>query len=204
MPGEISFSSRTGLNLEITDPQVLRYLFYQPQWLDEMKNLRNLFGCFTKVKLLMFGTHEELARQLNPKIPGWVIATHLEHTIFMLDYQIWKSSHSGCFNQILTHEWVHVLMYHWNTRVPLWLNEGLAVYCAKQLHDGPGTDIAVFIPRIYQANHHDENFYTNSGFVVQKIIQTYGLDIIARIPEIRVFETDGIFGVENLKVLCSC
>jgi hypothetical protein len=191
------------LNLQFSNTKILEYLFSQFQWFDDIIYLRMFFEYYNKIVILMFDTCEELSKYINRKIPSWVIATHINNTILILDYEVWKSRNHGCFIQILTHEFVHVIISNRNKEVPMWLNEGLAVYFAKQLNDLEDINAKTFVDNIYNANYNFENFYNISGLIVQRIIEIYGIEIILRIPKISDFETDKVFGIENLKMIYS-
>jgi hypothetical protein len=190
------------LNLHFSDRAILKYFYDSDQYLSRIVDIRKLFNYQKRINIINFYKFEDLGRYLGWTVPEWVVATSLGRNILVLDYEIWKARQWGSVNQIILHELVHVILSNYKVKVPLWLNEGLALYLAGQWDDGQVKREGFVIKNIYDLNYNNTDVYAVSGGIVAKLINIYGLAaIIARIPEVVDFRSDVFFGEKSISSL---
>ncbi len=188
------------LKFIIRDDRIIDFLKREEYWLEKMVQIKKRFRFNEEVVIHFFDDQNQLAEFLETELPDWVVAAYRDNDILLLDYSLWQGRNIGCFSQIMVHELVHVIVnYKTQGRVPLWLDEGLALYMAEQYKtmliepsDKPLVDL-------YRLGYGDHNFYGISARTVEELIDTYGLDlIIEKLKPEHPFEEDRLLGVEPI------
>ena len=193
------------INMRFCDKRILKYLYEEETWIQDIYHLRNIFNYNKSVNILMFDTINELSRFIGRKVPSWVIATHTQDSVIMINYNLWKDREVGTFGQILVHELAHVIIYQVaKSPCPIWLNEGLAMHFAKQIENIHEIESICDFDDIYDIDFRNKDVYHISACMTKLIISKYGIDnVISRLKVICEFYDDNIFGRDNVSKLLS-
>ena len=102
--------------------------------------------------------------------------------------------------KIAVHEFVHISTNQINHRIPIWLNEGISLYEAKQINPKQIKKLikADRVPTITQleSNFYENFGYTISGTIVQYIVDAYDYEkLISFIKSPTDYEK--VFGLER-------
>ena len=191
------------INVRFLDKRILKYFYEEKEWIERIHFLRKSFDYHKNVNILMFDSVDELSRFKGKKVPPWVIGTYEENSIIILDYKLWKDRGVGTFNQILVHELAHVIIHN-STKYPcpIWINEGMAMYFARQIVSDQDTEDICDFEDIYKIDFSNPNIYRMSSYVINLIITKYGIDnTILRLKTASEFYNDYIFGKDNVNKL---
>lgn len=126
----------------------------------------------------------------SPNAPDWVVGTGWGNKIKMVSPLNPGKQHTyETLKQVVVHEFTHVAISSINSNldsIPLWLNEGTAVYEAKQMSDN--TRVAIKekvnnneIPSLSKMS--PENFSATGGYAfsytaIEYIVKNYGYDTL--------------------------
>lgn len=130
------------LNFYIKDLRVLRDIESYLDFYNRAMNIKNVFNFNDKVIVDVIDSLEELSEILEVKVPKWVIGTSFENVILILDHEKWKKSNNESVENLILHEFVHVVLnLKTQSPLPIWLNEGLAVYLSDQYGNYKGKNL---------------------------------------------------------------
>ncbi len=166
------------LNFYIKDLRVLRDIESYLDFYNRAMNIKNVFNFNDKVIVDVIDSLEELSEILEVKVPKWVIGTSFENVILILDHEKWKKSNNESVENLILHEFVHVVLnLKTQSPLPIWLNEGLAVYLSDQYGNYKGKK-----PNInedfdfYNVNYNNEKLYDISIYIIMKLIDKYSIN----------------------------
>ena len=103
--------------------------------------------------------------------------------------------------QVITHEYVHALIYRYNENINVWLDEGSATYLA-----GQGTSLPPTIPSFESMQSDsmgdflDNHGYTFGSSYIEYIDKTYGKNSVLEL--IKTEDYEHIFGKTNYEIYC--
>lgn len=126
----------------------------------------------------------------SPNAPNWVVGTGWENKIKMVSPLNPGGQHTyDTLMQVVVHEFTHVAISNINSdleSIPIWLNEGIAAYEAKQMSSNSRSAIkekldSNDVPSLSEMN--SSNFSEVGGYVfsytaIEYIIENYGYDTI--------------------------
>lgn len=189
------------LNFYIKDLRVLRDIESYLDFYNRAMNIKNLFNFNDKVIIDVIDSLEELSEILEVKVPKWVIGTSFENVILILDHEKWKKSNNESVENLILHEFVHVVLnLKTQSPLPIWLNEGLAVYLSDQYGNYKGKK-----PNInedfdfYNVNYNNEKLYDISIYIIMKLIDKYSINkVIDKTLKTKNFKQSKMFSNEGL------
>lgn len=139
-----------GLNHHDTEHFTIYYNQLKPSTLDDMElalesNYQRSSDFFkvykAKTKIVIYDNVDEFQVKtyglaIAWYLKDWAVGGAAEDSIYMASPEAPDESHTyESMLEILTHEFVHTQVWQLNPDLDIWLNEGLAVYFAKQQRD---------------------------------------------------------------------
>lgn len=126
----------------------------------------------------------------SPNAPNWVVGTGWKNKIEMVSPLNPGGQHTyDTLMQVVVHEFTHVVISNINSdleSIPIWLNEGIAAYEAKQMSSNSRSAIkekldSNDVPSLSEMN--SSNFSEVGGYVfsytaIEYLIENYGYDTI--------------------------
>lgn len=190
------------IKLNFSEMRLLRYILGQDYWLDKIINIRGLFHFEKAVTIMLFDSLNSIEHYIKNQIPSWVIGASYRNTILMLEQNKGDEVIEYNFCQILIHEFVHIAIKSRSlSDCPLWLNEGLACYFAEQCTSINARNLKV---NIYDISYTEYGFYNLCSHAVIKLIELYGIELIARkLETVKRLENDEFLGYYNIQKLLS-
>lgn len=190
-------------NIHFRDFKLISLLYHDYEFVQEKIYLLQKYMDFSKtVNVLYFESVQYMQDKIPVKLPKWIKGVSSIDSICLLSPDAWDKDYvdSESLTQIFIHEYVHVAVFNTFTQIcPLWLNEGLAQNIAEQNKKNERKSICEKFD-YYKSNYQNDNFYYQSANIVSYLIQEYGLkDVISHGKNCKNFESDSIFGVENLQ-----
>ncbi|HDK7168025.1 TPA: hypothetical protein PTV44_001892 [Clostridium botulinum] len=189
------------LNFHIKDLRVLRDIERYLDFYNRAMNIKNVFNFNHRVIVDVIDSLEELSEILEVKVPKWVIGTSFENVILILDHEKWKKSNNESVENLILHEFVHVVLnLKAQSPLPIWLNEGLAVYLSDQYANYKKKK-----PNInedfdfYNVNYNNEKLYHISIYIIIKLIDKYSINkVIDETLKTKDFKQSKMFSNESL------
>lgn len=189
------------LFLTLADFRLLACLNGQERWLERVQMLRSHFRFCRRIELVLFDNVRDLSNYLGTPVPDWVTGTYWGNQILLLDPKSWIDPHIAEFGQILVHELTHIVIGDLTGgRCPLWLNEGLAMFYADQIH-GMDLDEGCFEKEdVYDLNYTDAGLYNICANLIKALLDDYGLDpIVHRLTPSLAYFDDPMLGRDAMK-----
>ncbi|MBU5225613.1 hypothetical protein KQI36_02880 [Clostridium senegalense] len=189
------------LNLDIKDLRVLRDMTDYFNFYYRIRNIRNIFHFNNKVTIDVIDGLDELSKLIGNKVPDWVIGTSFDDVILILDHDKWRKLNNETVDNLILHEFIHVVLNSKaQIKLPIWLNEGLAMYFADQHNSYINK-----VPKInenfdfYKIDYYNNEIYHISIYTVIKLIDKYGIEcIVDETLKTKNFEQSEIFDNDNL------
>lgn len=189
------------INFYARDLRVLKGIRDYSDFYNRINKIRKIFDFDKKVIIDVMDDLKELEDLIEMKVPKWVIGTSFDNMILILDYDKWKKSNNETVENLILHEFIHVVLNLKSKRnLPIWLNEGLAVYFSDQYHSFKDKKFDNNINiNFYDVDYSSENIYFISIYVLIKLIDKYGIEkIIHEALNAEDFENSQIFKNDNL------
>lgn len=189
------------LNFDVRDLRVLRDINNYSDFYNRIEKIKTIFDFNKKVIIDVIDDLHELEELMEMKIPTWVIGTSFDNVILILDHDKWKKSNNEIVDNLILHEFVHVVLnLKSKINLPVWLNEGLAVYFADQYHAYKNKNFNNNIEfNFYELDYNNQNIYHISIYVLIKLIDKYGIEkIVHEALYTEDFENSEIFSNNNL------
>lgn len=163
--------------------------------------IRKVFQFNNKFNIVVIEDLQELSDILQIPIPEWVIGTNIADTIIILNYHKWKHTNNEKVENLILHEFTHVVLnFKAKNNLPIWLNEGLAIYFARQEYApkryvDPNLDF-------YTVDYSTDGIYNLAATIINKLIEVYGIaSVINEALNCECFEENWMFNNKNLKRL---
>ncbi len=194
-------------NIKFNDSKILSYIILREGQCCNKLNLEEIRDTLgynrSNIEILLFDSLAEMSGYLNYTLPRWVIGTNFNRKILLLNYDLWKNRLEDTPFQIVIHEYVHIVINEKTQyKCPRWLNEGLALYFAKQTK---GIDLPkIFSEKdsIYSLNYGDQGFYEACACFTEYLIMNYGIkSITQKLEKKTCFYQDSLLGTENINSL---
>ncbi|MCR1934569.1 hypothetical protein ACQX0N_11345 [Clostridium tepidum] len=191
----------TNIKLNIKDFRILRDIEDLYGFYNKVINIKNIFKFKNEVTIDVVDSLEELSDIVGISVPDWVIGISLPDSILILDHEKWKQSNNEKVENLILHEFIHVIL---NSKaqsiLPIWLNEGLAVYFSGQYENYKDKK-----PNInknfnfYNMDYSDGRLYHISIYIIMKLIEKYSIKrIVNETLKTKNFEQSKIFSNKNL------
>ena len=140
--------------------------------------VQNTLKCQSHVRVFMVET-EKLWTNLCQlyEIPEWACGVSLFENVFVKRKSLWSTFNVGSLDETILHESVHSLLAGlFGTNLPIWLNEGLAIYLSGQskyyrLLTFENADIS-------KLTYADENLYDLSISKLLKMLESQSIEAI--------------------------
>lgn len=146
-------------------------------FVNRTSNVCKIFNFQSKVYLYRVNTVKELGNLLKEDIPDWVIGTSYIDCIYIIAKKEWKNISGLCWKLII-HELIHIILNNSvQYEIPIWIAEGLAV-CLSDQYSNNSDKLKYRFTDIYQMSYENSNLYDISGYLIQKLISNFGLEII--------------------------
>lgn len=192
--------SNMDLNLRFTTLSLLRDIESFPNLCEAILDIRELFHFSGEVTVKEMLTMSALEQDVGMKLPDWVIGLGGGDTIWILAKSQWKNQKLDV-SQLILHEFVHIAMNAViKKEIPLWMNEGLAVYLSGQYKDYNLQQHHIYAEvDFHNLTYETEHLYIIVTKTIVKLVNNYGLDIlIQELLQCDDFEKSKIFCNENL------
>ena len=150
-----------------------------------MKDLRVFFDINitkNKPRVFLLNTREEIDTLLETRTERWLVGWLEYRNVMILNQKsiFNESSHKRHnnkeFMQLIKHELSHY--YHRllsDSKVPIWLWEGVALYLSKQTdRQKRPKEFKTFLCFYDQYTVGDKNVYSESGFVIELLVEKFG------------------------------
>nr|WP_297938414.1 hypothetical protein [uncultured Lachnoclostridium sp.] len=187
-------------NLRITSLKLLKDVESFTELGTKVVKIREMFGFTSEVVIEEVYSLEVLERITGNRLPRWVIGLSAGKRIWVLDKSKWENQKMD-LAQLILHEFVHIAINGTvKKKVPVWLNEGLAVYLSGQYEDYQLENSHIRTEMdFYQLAYESQNLYIIAGKVVTALADEYGAEIlIQELLNSEEIETNRIFNNENL------
>lgn len=189
------------INFYAKDLRVLKGIKNYSDFYNRINKIREIFDFDKKVVIDVMNDLKELEDLIETKVPKWVIGTSFDNVILILDHDKWKKSNSETVENLILHEFVHVVLnLKSKGNLPIWLNEGLAVYFSDQYHlfKNQNFDNNIDV-NFYEVDYRNENVYYIGIYVLIKLIDRYGIEkVVHEALNTKEFEKNQIFRNDNL------
>lgn len=187
-------------NLRITSLKLLKDVESFAELGTKVVKIREMFGFTSEVVIEEVYSLEVLEMITGNRLPRWVIGLSAGKRIWVLDKSKWENQKMD-LAQLILHEFVHIAINGTvKKKVPVWLNEGLAVYLSGQYEDYQleNSHIRTEID-FSQLTYESQNLYIIAGKVVTALADVYGTEmLIQELLSSEEIETSSIFNHENL------
>ncbi|MBS5953802.1 MAG: hypothetical protein KIB53_08250 [Paraclostridium bifermentans] len=189
------------INFYARDLRVLKGIRDYLDFYNRINKIRKMFDFDKKIILDVMDDLKELEDLVEKKVPKWVIGTSFDNIILILDHDKWKKSNNETVENLILHEFVHVVLnLKSKGNLPIWLNEGLAVYFSNQYHSFKYQNFDNNIDvNFYDIDYRNENVYYIGVYVLIKLIDKYGIEkVVHEALNTENFETNQVFRNHNL------
>ena len=150
-----------------------------------MSELNSFFGInWTKdlPKIFIVENRKTFDEILGKKTENWLVGHAENRIIYLLDGIKFKTEANREYTDekylsLLKHELTHLFVNLLNNKhIPLWLNEGTAIYLAGQnkLRKNIPTKFKNFLKFSKESIIGEENVYEESGFVIEILVNKFG------------------------------
>lgn len=188
------------LNFDVRDLRILRDINNYSDFYNRVMNIKNVFSFKRKVIIDVVETLDELAEIINMDVPKWAIGTSFDNVILIVDHNKWKKSNSESVDNLILHEFIHVVLNSKEILLPIWLNEGLAVYFSDQYQSYKKKKLKVGRDfNFYKLDYSSDNVYYISTYIIMELIDEYGVNMVVEEALKTIdFESNKIFNNSNL------
>ena len=187
-------------NLRITSLKLLKDVESFAELGTKVVKIREMFGFTSEVVIEEVYSLEVLEMITGNRLPRWVIGLSAGKRIWVLDKSKWENQKMD-LAQLILHEFVHIAINGTvKKKVPVWLNEGLAVYLSGQYEDYQLENSHIRTEMDFsQLTYESQNLYIIAGKVVTALADVYGTEmLIQELLSSEEIETSSIFNHENL------
>ncbi len=196
----VKITVANNLNIKIFDFKILKYIEDYNLFSENVGKLRRTFNFTNTIYIHAFDSIEELSRKVSYKLPKWVVGTSYDNNILVINYTNQKNK-VDTFSSLILHEFVHVILATIKKdRLPIWLNEGLAIYFSGQYKKYNFNNIDLCRrTNFYELNYCSNYLYDKSIYILLKLIDKYGVAVI--LDELFIcenFEGSRLFNNNNL------
>lgn len=187
-------------NLRVKHLALLKEVESLSQFIYKVIEIRKLFHFTGEVILEEVPNLKGMEIVAGGPIPGWVIGLSSGRRIWILRKSEWKNQKMGLCELIL-HEFVHIAVSHGVSKdIPIWLNEGLAVYLSGQYKDYKLQESHIRAEvDFYRLSYESEHLYIIAAKTVTALAEEYGKEaVIQELLECEDLQMSEIFCNENL------
>jgi len=170
------------------------------RFLEQVIAIRKLFGFTKEVILEEVPNLKKMEQVAGGPLPSWVIGLSAGRNIWILKKSEWKNQKMG-FSELILHEFVHIAInYSVTKRIPVWMNEGFAVYLSGQYKDYKLHESHIRAEvDFYHLSYESENLYIIAAKAVTALVKRYGKEVVIReMIECEDLQKSKIFCNENL------
>lgn len=189
-----------GVNLRLTSIYILADVESFLKLCESIIEIRRLLDYSGKVVLEEVTSLTMLEQKVGVNLPKWVIGLSAGERIWILKKSEWQNQKMDV-SQLILHEFVHIALGHRIRRsVPIWLNEGLAVYLSGQYKDYKleQSHIRTWVD-FYGLSYESEHLYVVAAKTLIALVREYSLSgVIKELFSCEEFETSRLFHNENL------
>lgn len=189
-----------GANIKLSSLTLLKDMESYSEFCKRVSEIRELFSFSSTVLIEEVPSLHALEKKCGCSLPSWVIGLSAGRRIWIVSKSQWENQKID-MEQLILHEFVHIVL---NSSVkeelPLWINEGLAVYLSGQYQDYKleQSHIRAFVD-FYELSYGSENLYIIVAKMVVALMEHYGESFIVKeLLECKNFQTSKIFCNENL------
>lgn len=187
-------------NIRITSLSLLTEIESLTALCDSIIEIRRLIGFFGKVILEEVPNLKLLEKKTGGSLPDWVIGLSQGERVFVVKKSQWQNQKMDV-SQLILHEFVHIALSQCVRKpLPVWLNEGLAVYLSGQYKDYKleQSHIRAYVD-FYTLSYKSEHLYIIAAKALVALVGAYGIDeVMKELFVCEEFETSRIFRNENL------
>lgn len=120
-------------NEEITDKEFENFKKIFERSIEQVEHFFQ--DTIDKIEVIVARDHEDMCRTINKTRPLWGVTTHLYGKIYLYNPHIWDEKTTGhSFEDLqssLAHQIVHVYLQRKKIKLPLWFEDGLAMFVSK-------------------------------------------------------------------------
>lgn len=150
---------------------LLKYIVNQ-EFLNKLEEIQNLFDFHRTVRLFCYTNYKIMEKKVGRMIPSWVTGISDGKSIYIV---LNNFSSVIDIEKLVLHEYVHVAThYYYKDKLPIWLNEGLALVIAEQTCK----NIDYIDQNYLREDYCGYAMYDQSYFIVQRLVKQYGLEYI--------------------------
>jgi len=143
----------------------------EKQVLKSIKKLKAFYNInVSNINIELVYSRKELNKKLKRKTPNWLIGTVVKNKIYI--FSLLSITKHNChknnkFNKLINHELCHIFNAKLNKKMPIWLDEGIALYLSRQekKKDFKKSDWQFFIENINK-NISFNSFLKHDGYKV--------------------------------------
>ncbi len=168
---------------------------------DQIVRIRQIFQFSSTVRIQQVNRKHDIEILVGGKVPDWVIGLSAGRQIWILKESQWKHQDMN-LRELILHEFVHIACNQSLKReLPLWINEGLAVYFSGQYKSFKLKNFKInYDMNFYDLSYEDENLYCISILLIRAFIQEYGeTTLIEELKQNNAIEESVLLNNENLK-----
>lgn len=132
---EKTFINNISFEIHCRDKRIVNNIKKSVHQID--KNIENVFKqkvLISKITIEIIDSRKEFDKLLNKSTPNWLVAISdgKNKKIYIMNEKIIERNSRFNFSTILKHEIAHIYLYSINKKIPIWLDEGLALNLSKQ------------------------------------------------------------------------
>lgn len=170
---------------------------------DSLARIRRSFAWKTRVMVFAFNNVQEIADYLGFAIPGWIRGTGYGDRILVVGREGWTHGFDDSIFEIILHEFTHLAVAEsFAVKCPLWLNEGLAIFCSGGYKSMDFSGCRPDYP-CYERDYEDGDvFYRQSAYVVKRLVEKQGEDwFVGYCRRCRDFINDSLVGAKAIRLM---
>lgn len=156
-----------------------------------IKKLKDFYNInVSNINIELIYSRKELNKKIERRTPNWLIGLACKNKIYLfspLAVEKHSSHKKSDLNKIITHELCHIFNAKVNNNIPLWLDEGLALYLSNQKKnkDFKKSDWRFFVDNLNKKTSFD-SFVKHDGYkisyrLVKKLADKYNRKELLRI-----------------------
>ena len=172
---------------------------------ERLEKMMDIFGASDiRIALKVFDSVKGMGEYLHISMKPWIKAVSFRNCIVFLQKCLWNEKEEKGYNDILIHEIAHCLVYkRYPHRLPVWLNEGIAMYFGEQLYNIKASDYDLKPSEIGSLGYETKEFYNYSILVMNALLSIYSInEILCLADDYKNFDQDGSLGNALIRKIC--
>lgn len=169
---------------------------------ERLEKMMDIFGASDiRIALKVFDSVRAMGDFLHISMRPWIKAVSFRNCIVFLQKCLWNEKEEKGYNDILIHEIAHCLVNkRYPNKLPVWLNEGIAMYFGEQLYNIKASDCDLKPAEISSLGYNTQEFYNYSILVMNALLSIYSInEILSLADDYKNFDQNGPLGADLIR-----